>query len=1525
MELFPPATESTAARYAYYAVDIVTNRLLAQIPLEDVTYERALKGAGTFDGKISINKQTKDLDLYNSTLPGKTALYVVRNGVCMWGGIIWGRTYDLMSRSLNLTASEFTSYLKHRTIWKTYSYQFTATVRKRKKADNALITLTDKKNSLKVPLSLTDDYGNLNNVYVSFLQRDLMKYSGYYPLASDAAPTSTEFYVAIPKLPGLETDISDVSISVRVDTYDYLRELMREVSVDFVDTDFANEVLAPGIRQPFTITNIAITNDAATLTTQESHTLVAGQRVTIANVHKTVDGEHSVSEVPSANTFRIATPQHSVKKVALGPSSATVSIPTSEIVKYKVGSYINITSVPTTGGIDFNQSSALVTAVSGNEITYVMTNPMYSAAVTGATSSLVDKTTTYTSAGHSLNVGDVVTIYGISPDEYNKEDVTITAKTTNTFTIAAADLEANISQFVISGTVKKTIAVTNVAAGLVRSAAYNATDVNAKKYTVHSRQIVKSAAIAVTHAARKKSTEKSTWIVTLYVQKNHPYSKGDTVTTDLKKASDGKEAKDFTSLTNGDGGGVVLTSVDKAAGTVSYELTGKSTKKSGSYIGDTGKTKLKSGSKINFAVPISELELSTSTINNLDQGDYIYVGGVDGVAWTTPIYNGYHTIKSIPAKNNAEKAVSDGITAYALGSDGVATLYTAANNIYNIQDDVTVSGFTGSGLTQFNGKFKIIDAVQGDDNGESYFTYLIPAASGTYSKTAVSGFTPVASVMGQSLFRYDMPEYSVLGEPDTSISPEYYTYKGTEGSRKYGIVTIWTKGDHGLNVGDSVKVSLKDLVKTDGTYKVQSVPSKDRFTYFSTKSPEAKKSNWSTKAKCSGTITRTYSVVGPLPRTTVPITRIQSISNYVSVYSPNHNLPVDSQIVVTFNDGATSYYNYDNYGSVCTITESEENYFKYIVNTFRPGVKGATDLGIAQVNKYKLTVSGSTKTVTLTTTAVHGYVAGQNIVVTGVPSNKGFNGHYVISAVPTTTTIEYKINTTSSAVAEVTLTAGNYARAESYLALGSGVTGSAYIDYSRSASAHTVQGISTNSSSSTVTVYAPDHGFVDDDLVKMWMPRYSSYEPASDAAVYITRIDDNKFSYTRSGVATNWGESGSITGISFPVSGTVRFAATNDFSVGDSITIYGVVPDVYNLYNVTVTGRSSSYFEISSTQTAAYSASSGKAMRSLVPAGTAVQAPYVSASPVVFSRSYGEFPNNAGLGGLDFGAKVYSKNFFPNTIVRGSDLITLDAHFEQYTNSVHGFDYRIDCTLVVDPNTGNYTFKRAFVFVPVTPTTLDEYLRTQPNGVLPKGEVAPPYAFGADKITFEHPGNVQSVNLSESAENSATRMFVSGNNDTTDPNGSARFSGAVDSDLLQAGWPILDRAEKAEWPTQYNPLVMNVNLDGWGNYDAEGDFYKTAQRFLYQSRPPQGDFIIRVNGSLPPVIGTYNPGDWCQLIVDDESGYINSRLESVLEPRKDVILRRIDNIKVSVPNSPAFPEDIDLTLTTNWEVDRIGK
>jgi hypothetical protein len=83
-----------------------------------------------------------------------------------------------------------------------------------------------------------------------------------------------------------------------------------------------------------------------------------------------------------------------------------------------------------------------------------------------------------------------------------------------------------------------------------------------------------------------------------------------------------------------------------------------------------------------------------------------------------------------------------------------------------------------------------------------------------------------------------------------------------------------------------------------------------------------------------------------------------------------------------------------------------------------------------------------------------------------------------------------------------------------------------------------------------------------------------------------------------------------------------------------------------------------------------------------------------------------------------------------------------------------------------------------------------------------------------------------------------------------------------------------------------------------------------------------GEYSIKINGSLDPVVGTYNPGDWCQLVINDD--FISERLQSYLEPRSTAIVRKIESINVSVPNSPAFPEDITLNLIPEWEVDVRG-
>jgi hypothetical protein len=84
-----------------------------------------------------------------------------------------------------------------------------------------------------------------------------------------------------------------------------------------------------------------------------------------------------------------------------------------------------------------------------------------------------------------------------------------------------------------------------------------------------------------------------------------------------------------------------------------------------------------------------------------------------------------------------------------------------------------------------------------------------------------------------------------------------------------------------------------------------------------------------------------------------------------------------------------------------------------------------------------------------------------------------------------------------------------------------------------------------------------------------------------------------------------------------------------------------------------------------------------------------------------------------------------------------------------------------------------------------------------------------------------------------------------------------------------------------------------------------------------------GDFSVTINGSLNPVVGTYYPGDWCSLIINDP--FVLARLESDQEPRKDIIVRKINSFKVSVPDGPSFPETVDVELITDWKVDKVGQ
>jgi hypothetical protein len=163
------ATESSVY-YTYILTNLLTNEVIAEVPFVGVTWGRAIKSAGSFTGDIAVTDETAHLDLYNTTMPAKTGLYVMRNGVCVWGGILWSRSYNAKDRKLTVSGLEFTSYFAHRKIWKTYTSSFSAklVVPNEAGADSTVTLLNDNfgfEAGSDVYISFTGNYINLSSFF----------------------------------------------------------------------------------------------------------------------------------------------------------------------------------------------------------------------------------------------------------------------------------------------------------------------------------------------------------------------------------------------------------------------------------------------------------------------------------------------------------------------------------------------------------------------------------------------------------------------------------------------------------------------------------------------------------------------------------------------------------------------------------------------------------------------------------------------------------------------------------------------------------------------------------------------------------------------------------------------------------------------------------------------------------------------------------------------------------------------------------------------------------------------------------------------------------------------------------------------------------------------------------------------------------------------------------------------------------------------------------------------------------------
>jgi hypothetical protein len=1747
-------------------VDIVTNKIVGEIPLEDVSYERSLKQPGSFEGKITVSEQTNALDLYNATMPGKTALYVVRDTEAVWGGIIWGRTYDLVGRSLAISASEFTSYLNHRIVWKTFSHSYSISLSKNASSPTPYFYVAINNATLRTPYPLTDDFGKPTKVEITFVDTKLRKYSGFYEIrgttSSPAAlgnPTQNGFYVHIPNLPMPKSGIYlNIGMSTKTDTYSYLRDLLGNVFRDFVDIDFANDVIEPGIKEGIEVKYMQLTlsnptNGVAKITTEKEHKLVVGQRVEMSNLASWMDGVYTVSSTPTTTTFEYiisnpvspldnrtsmilqAIPANTVPETERTPvtyrqviqqfteyitsikrESGYTTIKFNSIHPFSVGQRVTITianqkpAMRTINGklvniFDYKKSQGVVkidsltaytisfeeTVASGYMSTAFdlkesnVLKPAENFVKNAGDMKLLQLSTKTDLGGASgtqsrgYNIGNKIRVVGVDApnweypiyDGYHSvADVspgTPRAISSYLVTTAVNEFEATYSyaQLVLAGnagfaegdyilvdgltgdpqldgeyqliyaqyssgsnttTIRyiknaSAIASTPAPSGATASLNGNAWVIyqpsNSEiRYSLKSEPDAVSA-IASLRFTPATPTKKNS--VTITTQSRHSLSVGDVIVVDFGNAEKSKDTKTY-------GGRVVVTGVGDLD-QISYTLSGKRElpipKVKLDEIAKVGSVtrKIKSVQ----STPSVEAKITSisseadanggvlvtayGTDHDLNVGDYIVVELDD--ASLSVLEN-----ESIPTQ---VVAVTDNSFTYA------ASFASRLNPIPSSEITKVVSRLSGDipileldikGVTdsetypEQTAKITVVNLTDADTAGRVIYTYAATTtttiASGGASGTSTFVIpAPNALITkGLTMTGTGIPANTlVLSVAGTTITANKTFTAQVSGTVTFD-PTINSRYDALMSGFVDPTVTIIPAVPGSGSIaSIQVVPlTGDAYITFS--SPHnldiASEKNWyvsnnhSMAVNISGLLDMSITEIWYRHKTfpnrfpdisarelyefdSIPL----GYSSYKKVIGssldylngPNFITGVyDAYTISVYaGPGRSADYSSSGGGSVSWLGTEKRLYPEG--KPFWKTLNGRTDVtyidkvnrkiyvnytniagygvdlglqGVLDVSADNITAVFPAFTVDETKFPdievgdfidIDGFVNPEYTILNRLKAHQ-VTGYTPDLVDPTIKKLRFRNPLPIVKNVQQTITYTKTAAsldAPKLLAL-KPATGTAYLDYSKEN--NQVFRITAASRSSAIPARATittadEHGLETGDYVNVWVyGRGLAAFNQKNTTVVVTKLSATQFSY-----ALNQPTKIQYYSV-FRKVATISFNgfAPHNFFIGDTVSISNVATNVNGSRVITSVGPASITFAVPNITTTVNTTAVKGTISLTTPVsrsttvniatsaasiGQVLQAPTIYREPAVFVRSWGEFPGSADIGGLTFSTNEYSGQDSTNSPLYGSALATVADVLDKYSNSLTGFEYRIDVSLGLSQS-GEREFKRQFVLIPLYPPTLTDYLNSLPDKKLAKGQAADPAAFGADKTIFEYPGNITNVSVAENAQNSATRIFVNNKNNKAGEGIEAAYSAATSTELLAEGWPLLDRADTVDWP-QGMGTDSAVSTDKWGNHDNEQDFHKSALRFLQESKPPSGDIVITVNGSLNPVVGTYNPGEWCSIIVRDN--FLKNRLGTALEPRKDMFVRRIDAIRVQVPNNPAFPEEINLTLVPDWQVDKVGE
>lgn len=113
-------------RYTYLAADLLSGTVRDELPFETASFALVMNSTGGFSGTMPLKSDAlTHLSLAGTLERGKTAIYVLRDGLPVWGGIYWGLRASVEQNSLQVAAQDWLSYFDRREIRSTKTYTAT--------------------------------------------------------------------------------------------------------------------------------------------------------------------------------------------------------------------------------------------------------------------------------------------------------------------------------------------------------------------------------------------------------------------------------------------------------------------------------------------------------------------------------------------------------------------------------------------------------------------------------------------------------------------------------------------------------------------------------------------------------------------------------------------------------------------------------------------------------------------------------------------------------------------------------------------------------------------------------------------------------------------------------------------------------------------------------------------------------------------------------------------------------------------------------------------------------------------------------------------------------------------------------------------------------------------------------------------------------------------------------------------------------------------------------------------------------